>query len=373
MDQKKIVNKNILIISPELWSNYYISKHNYAIHLAQKNNVWFLNSCGDPSLSKKVDIEHFPEVNVNVVKYKNVIRGISKLPLPLLNILLKKQIKLIEKNIGVQLDIVWSFDPNRFWNLSYWNCTTRIYHPVDFHLKAKYQHITCKTADVVLGIADLILDPIAKHNKHQFKINHGVNLTNYSDDIKKINLPGKNNLKVSYLGNFHKSIDYKLLSVLIESNPAVDFILIGPYKGSALSSGNKINKEVFDKLNSHQNTYFIGEIPSTEIIPHLNASDINLILFKEEKAVAHCNPHKTMSYLLSGKVIVASYIDEYKDTDVLEMEKFNKDINNKLKEVIKNIDFYNNEEHQAKRIQFAKSNSYNQQIDRIGTIINQLP
>ena len=75
----------------------------------------------------------------------------------------------------------------------------------------------------------------------------------------------------------------------------------------------------------------------------------------------------------SGKVIVSSFIDEYKDTDVLEMERFNKDINSRLKKVINNIDFYNDGEHQTKRIQFAKSNSYNQQINRIGKIINQLP
>ncbi|MDQ7085040.1 MAG: hypothetical protein Q9M36_08945 [Sulfurovum sp.] len=78
------------------------------------------------------------------------------------------------------------------------------------------------------------------------------------------------------------------------------------------------------------------------------------------------NPHKLMEYLSSGKVVVATYTDEYKDKRyLLEMLDNSKDYIQKFDEVVNNLAFHNSKEKQAQRIHFAKEHSYEKQILKI--------
>ena len=102
MDKEKInqlSDKNILIISPDLWTELYVSKHHYARYLSKNNTVWFLNALGDVNLSEKVSIRKHGDYNIFIINYKPIVRGISKLPSFILNILLKYQIKILKKQL----------------------------------------------------------------------------------------------------------------------------------------------------------------------------------------------------------------------------------------------------------------------------------
>ena len=363
-------NKNILIISPDKWSELYISKHHYARYLSKNNTIWFLNAIGDYTMKNKISIRKHPDYNIYIIDYKPFIRGINKLPLPILNLLLKFQISIIKKAIKIPLDIVWSFDPNRFWNLNFWKIPLKIYHTVDFHYKARFENISCQTADVVFGVADLIIEPIKHLNSKTFKISHGVD----DESIPKTNLtevvlPGKNTVKAAYLGNFHRDINYKLIYQLSNENKEVDFILIGPYEGTKMGS-LKINPEDLNMLSAQDNIFFIGEIKSYDIPAYLSKIDINLLLFNDDAQVKHCSPHKVLFYLLSGKVIVSNKIDEYKNSNLLVMVDSIDLYKNEFKKVVNNIEECNSNENQIKRIAFAKENTYKKQLERIENIIN---
>lgn len=368
-------NKNILIISPDKWSELYISKHHYARYLSKKNTVWFLNAIGDYSLKKKIRITKHEDYNIYIIDYKPYIRGINKLPEFLLNIMLKYQISIIKNAIQKPLDIVWSFDPNRFWNLKFWKVPLKIYHTVDFHYQARFENISCYSADVVFGIADLIINPIKHFNKKIFKINHGVDYDESvlvpTNNLAKVNIPGKNKLKAVYLGNFHRDVNYKLIHQLSEENPEVDFILIGPYKGAKMGA-LKIKTGDYEMLSKQKNVFFIGEIKSYDIQSYLDKIDINLLLFNDDAQIKHCNPHKLLFYLLSGKVIVSNVIDEYKNSDLLEMVDSIDEYSQKFKQVVSNIDELNNERKQMHRISFAKDNTYLKQIEKIEGILQSL-
>lgn len=366
-------NKNILIISPDKWSELYVSKQHYARYLSKNNTVWFLNAIGDYKLEKKISIQKHDDYNIYIIDYKPFIRGINKLPTFILNLLLKFQIGIIKKAINVPLDVVWSFDPNRFWNLSFWKVPLKIYHTVDFHYKARFENISCQTADVVFGVADLIIEPIKHLNSKTFKISHGVDYDELAPKKKvtEFNIPGKNKIKAVYLGNFHRDVNYKLLSQLSEENKAVDFILIGPYKGDKMGS-LKIKNEDYEMLSKQNNIFFIGELKSYDILSYLEKIDINLLLFNDDAQVKHCNPHKLLFYLLSGKVIISNKIDEYKNSDLLVSVDSIDLYKNEFKKVVNNIEEYNSNENQLKRIAFAKENTYVKQLERIETIINTI-
>ena len=83
-----------------------------------------------------------------------------------------------------------------------------------------------------------------------------------------------------------------------------------------------------------------------------------------------------MEYFASGKVIVATYTDEYMDKrHLLVMTDSNEEYLTKFGEVIRDLEIYNSPEKKAERVAFARENSYPNQLEKISTILaeNRLP
>jgi hypothetical protein len=80
-----------------------------------------------------------------------------------------------------------------------------------------------------------------------------------------------------------------------------------------------------------------------------------------------------MDYFGSGKVIVATYTDEYKDkSELLAMSEKNEDYPMLFSEVISNLDKWNCQAKQEERKQFAYQNMYVHKINNIEQIIIKL-
>jgi hypothetical protein len=368
----KMEGKTILIISPEPWGKNFVSKHHYANYLSKNNKVFFLNpASGSKLFGSKIDVQQsIISDNLIVVDYKNLKPKLDKFPK---NIQLKtyaKQAILIQDELGVkQWDIVWSFDPHRFINQSCWRSHKTIYHSVDFHPNAQYELDIIGSSDHYFGIADLIINSVPSKKK-AIKIGHGADLEGFQHNAE-VSIVGKNDIKAMYVGNFHKHIDYDLLLKLATKNMDVDFILIGPTSKSNLSERG-FHSGVEEKFKSCDNVYFIGSVPSQDLMTYLKEADINLILFKEEDSILHCNPHKVMGYLFSGKVLLSSYIDEYKDANanLISMEKSNDSIPVTFKSIKQNLEKHNSKSLQELRRKFAEQNSYLKKIEVINHIIS---
>ena len=80
-----------------------------------------------------------------------------------------------------------------------------------------------------------------------------------------------------------------------------------------------------------------------------------------------------MEYLSTGKVIISKAISMYEnEDDLIAMADQQTSIVELFGEVIKNIKFYNSEELQLRRKEFALSNTYKKQIQRISNILSGL-
>src|SRR5688500_879282 len=127
---KYLVNKTVLIISPEPWDHLAVSKHHYARTLLSNNNrVYFLNPPGQQNRLRNADEDD----NVRVIDYSSY-RGINKMPSFIrdqINLILINRIK---KLCATDFDVVWSFDSFRFQNLDLWRTRRKIYHVVDVHI-----------------------------------------------------------------------------------------------------------------------------------------------------------------------------------------------------------------------------------------------
>jgi 5'-deoxynucleotidase YfbR-like HD superfamily hydrolase len=79
-----------------------------------------------------------------------------------------------------------------------------------------------------------------------------------------------------------------------------------------------------------------------------------------------------LEYLASGKAVIASWTEEYKDRrHLIEMVESNDKLPEKFREVISNLDHYNSPEKQAVRKAFALENTYSRKIQQIEELINK--
>ena len=295
-----IQSKNILLISPEPWDAHLVSKHHYARELAKNNHVFFL----DPPSNKK---SNDPLTNnLSIVRWKNHIKGIKYFPDYISGGYFKKEVNRLQKFLNTTFDIIWNFDPSRFFNLSKIN-TYNICHIVDWNQQFQRKKLA-ETSDLCLVTTDFLKKELLKYNIHTHKIHHGVQLTSTTNAI---DLPqGKNTIKVGMIGNLNRScIDWSLIDNITQN--AADFYFMG-------RSDNGI-KEQYDK----ENIYWLGKQRAVLIPDFLAKMDILICCYKLENTfdiTQHASLHKTMEYLGSGNVIVTTYQDEYKDkTHLLEM------------------------------------------------------
>lgn len=350
-----------------------MSKHHYANYLSKEFNVFFLNPASHfdkGNLSIRLEKLH---ENLTVVHYKNLVPRLNSLPKLIQSLTYKKQAKKIQAHLDIDsFDIIWSFDPLRYWNQRVFKAKKYLYHTVDFHPKAKYESEMILSSDKVVSVAELIsasLQPQPKKLKH---IGHGADLVGF-ENYQEVQIPGNNKIKACYTGNFHKHIDYKVLQKLVMEHPEVDFILVGPTNASNLSGNHIIDHSEFDSLKKHPNVYFTGSVPSDQLMSYLSQSDINLVLFKKENEIIHCNPHKLMGYFYSGNVTLSNWIDAHKNTDerIILMEKDQEKIPGHFNKIVQDLASWNADENKALRRAFAIENSYENKISEILSFLNE--
>ncbi|HEX5171551.1 MAG TPA: hypothetical protein VFW11_20375 [Cyclobacteriaceae bacterium] len=358
--------KNILLVSPEPWDHIFVSKHHYATHLGKRgNHVFFLNP---PSESESITQTGYK--NVSSVTYLGFPKGLRFFPSIVQKYFIRKKFFELQKFCNVQFDVVWSFDNSVFFDLSALpQRVLKISHIVD--LKQDFQTAkAASTASVCLCTTDLLKERLSAFNSRVFKINHGLNECVVQK--RPISLPGHSSIKALYAGNMAmRFIDWELLRVAVESNPTVDFIFVGP---DSIDDAN-IDDHGKNELMKSDNSFFIGKVESGELPSWYEASDILLVAYQERYHADQSNPHKMMEYLGSGKMIVATYMAEYKmlaDETLFLMSNHNAEFPLLLKEAVRDLTLWNDWTKQEARIAYALENTYFKQIERIEAITEDL-
>lgn len=356
-----IVNKTILLISPEPWEHIFVSKHHYATHLAARGNkVYFLNPPNKENFL--IIIQKTNYSNLHNIHYNGFVKGLRFLPNFLQHYLLKRKFNQLQEACGVEFDIVWSFDNSVFYDFGALpNSVFKISHIVDFNQNFN-RTLATKTANICFGSSSFIVNILVKHNKNSFFINHGYNLIDCESRIAK--LPGRNKIKVFYAGNLDiKYLDLILLDKIIEDNPTVDFIF----------AGKKSRK--FEMI-SKSNVYYLGSLVSTILYSHMLEADILLICYQADSYMKQLsNPHKMMEYLGSGKVVLATKTMEYlniANEGLIAMSDQNHEFHKLFKKIIDNLEEWNDPKIQQERRAIALNNTYDKQISRAEDYIKSI-
>ncbi|MBL4708839.1 MAG: hypothetical protein JKY48_10425 [Flavobacteriales bacterium] len=353
----------------------FLSKHHYAITLAERGNtVYFIN----PPLNrfKKLEVNNsFVHENLFIVSYGffgiQNIRFHSPFIYKILN---KFNLLRLKRKLSFQPDIVWNFDFYGYCDNSEFKKSLKISHQVDFIPEEFKKNVT--GADVLFSVAKEILEDLAEPNVPSFLVNHGIHEEFFNLDTLPIAENGK--VKLGYVGNLlRSSVHYSLLTQLIKQNPEVEFVLIGNYEPSNIGGANNPEGLAFvNQARQYENVVLTGVLNKQELSKKMQEMDLFLIAYvKEGDSCRGTNYHKVMEYLATGKVIVSNFVSAYENQDLLEMidrDDNEEEIISLFNRVVNNLDKYNASEEMDKRIAFAKDNLYSKQLDRIELILAEL-
>lgn len=382
-----LTNKKILILSPQSWGKMYLSKHHYAIELANKGNiVFFLNP---PAVKSS---HSFGSVLVSDSGIKNLFIIDHKLNFPynikfhfigLFHMLMRPHVRKILKAMQYPPDIIWSFDLGSLYPFRlFGEKSFRIFHPVDEPLN-KTAIDSAKGCQIIFSVTHEILEKYKMYNVPKFFINHGVSKEFLQRNVLHSHF-SESEVKIGLSGNLiRKDIDRHVLLKIFKENPSVSFHLWGSYhiNDSNISGSDDEETNIFIKsLKNCPNVTLHGPVSSGKLAIEIQNMDAFLICYDVKKDQSRgTNYHKVMEYLSTGKVIVSNNITTYKEQPSLIQMVTSRENNDLLpslfKKVIANLSTFNSPENQQTRIAFALENLYEKQlirIDRIlrGTLIN---
>lgn len=355
----------VLIISPEAWDAHPVSKHHYARTLAgQGRQVLFLDpphpEARAPTLK---DVEDVP--GLRILQGPRVAPGLRFMPAPLRRWLEARWLRRIEALSGTHISTIWLFENSRFFDMRFAGERLKIYHQVDLN-QDQHPQVAARTADVCLCTTDIIRDRLRAVRPDVHKVHHGTIVADANggdaDLEKAFSQPG---IHAVLVGNLDMAyLDVAGIAGLVFDHPQVHFHFIG---------GNAPANQLRERCAPARNARWWGKLPYTRIPALLAQADVLLVAYDARRFRNQlASPHKFMEYLLSGKVIVASYTDEYKDKrHLVEMAGPDEDIGPVFARVVQNLDTYNAPARMAERRAFALDHSYARQLDRIAAIVRE--
>jgi hypothetical protein len=372
-------NKTILILSPQAWGKMFVSKHHYAIELAKRGNtVYFLNPPDQLKVDRTESIEiKASNVHPNLFLIEHCLFFPYKLKFrlqPVFHWLIKFHIKRLLKKIDQPVDIVWSFDIENLYPLTYFKETFRIYHPMD-EPQHKGAINAAYAADIIFSVTNEILEKYSQFKVSKNFINHGVSEYFLAEEtVRKNNDP----IRIGFSGNLLRTdIDRKILLQIIRENEQCIFEFWGSFISEANSTEQAHQtKEFIDSLQRHENVVLHGVVAAQELAASIKQMDAFLICYDVQLDQSKgTNYHKVMEYLATGKVIISNNISSYHGkADLIQMvleRDTNRELPELFKKIIVSLEDYNSDELMRRRKDFAFSNTYGNQLDRIEDLIHE--
>lgn len=356
----------------------FLSKHHYSVALAKLGNkVYYMGGPDQNRIMKpgEVQLVETSVPGVLLINHRLNFPYIFKFKArKLYDYLLKKHIKKITSLIGRDFDIVWSFDfSNTIPLKAFSDKTVKILTAADDSddisaVKA------AETADLILSVADELLNKYSGINTPTHNIGHGVAAYFLNDNISE---QGNDKKQVGLSGNFlRKDIDHKSLLSIINEHQDVEFNFWGSVDYAESNISAEKNNEVLDfisDLKRRSNVVLHGQLAPEALAKAFKRVDCFLICYDVDKDQSKgTNYHKILEYLASGKVVVSNYVSAYKHNPELVLmpdERNNENLPALFREVLNNLSANNSKEKQQNRVDFARQFTYASQIKKIESLL----
>lgn len=159
-------------------------------------------------------------------------------------------------------------------------------------------------ADIVFTGGKSLYEAKAQKHDNVFCFPSSVHVDHFSQaGIKSIDRPYdlQNLLKpiIGYYGVIDERIDYQLIKETAQSNPAFDFVMVGPVC--------KVDER---DLPKGENIHYLGPKKYEELPQYLNFFDIAMMPFALNDSTRYISPTKTLEYMAANKPIISTKIKD---------------------------------------------------------------
>ncbi len=367
-------NKTILLISPQPWDHIAISKHHYARELAARDNDVYFVEPPDPHLPSPLSVQTTDDdPRIHRVSYRPTLLDKMRFhAYGLYKRLIRRRIRYIQRHLPKPVDVVWSFDPNRFPDLCQFDADYTIFHPVD-PLTNQHQVEMGQTADIVFTVSEKILAHFKYHDSAHF-INHG--LAKPFETIARERLSrayvANQRLQAGYAGNLMRTpVNRGIIRDIVKQNPHVEFHFWGPHSPSSDDEAAPQSSVHFTKwLEAKKNVHLHGPVAPHVLAAEMQKMDLFFLAYSLHPTQSdRSNSHKLLEYLSTGRLVISSRVDTYKrfspELILMPESADDRELPTLFRHATKNISQFNNRKLQDARIQIALANRYSDHLDQI--------
>lgn len=338
-----------------------MSKHHYALALARVGaRVSFL----EPFDAQQAAIRE--EDGVQVVNGFEPLRGLRHLPTMLRKPCARRAAKGLLKRIG-SVDVVWSFDNSRLFDLEVFKPARLIHHCMDANMDFEFER-AARSADVCAGVTQEITQRLAQFNPNSTHLPHGWAGGGASGRPPKVSTK-----TVFYAGNLAIGyIHWEWLLGLVRAFPETQFVFAG-------NADATLAKEIFQEevtagiaaLKALPNVELLGSIPAKQLPGWYAAAHALLLVYDFERFGGQVhNSHKLTEYLASGTPVVATYTHDFAALDpaLFPMAQTGDQLQSQLSTVLEltpATDLL-----RQSRMDFARAHAYPQLVERMAKLLS---
>ncbi|MFN3551186.1 MAG: glycosyltransferase [Endomicrobiia bacterium] len=388
-----IKNYNIICFGFADWDNpYRTNQHHIMQRLSQNNRVVFVESLGlrQPVFQKKdikrifkrliKGIKGLKKINENLYIYSPLVLPLHKFSFvrKINNLILKSNLKKIQKKLNFTEPIIWSYIPNIIDFKNFFNEKLIVYHCVDelsanplipAKVISQMEIKLIKNADVVFVSSKPLYEKKKIYNlqntyympnvadfEHFSKVWREKEKLAVPEDIKNIKHP-----IIGFVGAISKyKINFSIIEYILQTHRDWSLVLIG-----AVGEGEKaVDISEF----KYPNLYYLGAKAYSELPHYINCFDICILPSLINEYTKNMFPMKFFEYLSTGKPVVSvdlPSLEEFKKYFYCAKDKYEFVL--QIEKAIKE----DNEELKKNRIEIAKQFTWEKRIEEMSDIIEK--
>jgi len=330
-----ISNFSIICLSSMEWDEVWTSKQHIMSLLSESNRVYYIErpvsifALLRPSRWYKLKRwwRKYNRINekLTIIYPPPIISRGSEFPFisylfPFFNslntMILRRFIKSIKKDFGLEKFIFWSYEPYAGNLIPAIKPFVSVYHCVDDFSSypgaagkslAAAEETLIKNSDIVLVVNKSLLASKTGLNMNTHIIPHGVDIAFLNEVAGSAELPvakTKGLVFLCFTGTISELLDFKILKHILEERKNFRLFLIGPVAPRFISRFGSFREDLKGLLGTGR-AFLLGKKDKKEIPGLLAKMDVCLIPYVLDYHIKNCFPTKMFEYLALGKPVVS--------------------------------------------------------------------